>query len=319
MADVKWIKIVTNIFDNRKVVQIEHMPEGDGIIVIWLKLLCLAGEINDGGQVYLTNEIPYTDQLLANAFRRPLNLIQLALATFEQFGMIEVIDDIIQVSNWEKYQNVDAMEKIREQNRERQKRFYDRRKQEAIEQKNNSDVSLTLGLTQPNATDKEKEEDKEYIVPKGTPVQEANFEVDDDPELEQMLSDVKKAAFRSILTKQQQGRFIKFWEMYPKKVGKQNAEKAWRKINPSEEETNNILLGLKRSIEKDSRFREQQFTPMPASWLNAGGWEDEFQDELPDHIEYKAKPTHPAKEGSFDAEEFLQSAIRRTLEKHENK
>lgn len=39
MADVKWIKIATDIFDNRKIKQIEAMPKGEAIIVIWIKLI----------------------------------------------------------------------------------------------------------------------------------------------------------------------------------------------------------------------------------------------------------------------------------------
>ena len=60
MADVKWIKIATDIFDNRKIKQIEAMPKGEAIIVIWIKLICLAGAINDGGRIYFTDDIPYT-------------------------------------------------------------------------------------------------------------------------------------------------------------------------------------------------------------------------------------------------------------------
>ena len=88
MADVKWIKLSTEIFDNRKIRQIECLPDGDGIIVVWVKLLCLAGNINDNGMVYFTKDIPYTDQMLAMQFNRPLPLIQLAMATFQKFGMI---------------------------------------------------------------------------------------------------------------------------------------------------------------------------------------------------------------------------------------
>ena len=57
MAEVKWIKLSSNIFDNTKIKQIEVLPDGDTIIVIWVKLLCLAGNINDNGFVYLTKEI----------------------------------------------------------------------------------------------------------------------------------------------------------------------------------------------------------------------------------------------------------------------
>lgn len=117
MADVKWIKLATNIFDNRKIRQIECLPDGDAIIVVWVKLLCLAGSINDSGFVYFTKEIPYTDQMLAAQFNRPLTTVQLAMNTFQQFGMIEIIDDMLHISNWEKYQSVDRLAEIREYNR----------------------------------------------------------------------------------------------------------------------------------------------------------------------------------------------------------
>lgn len=117
MAEVKWIKLATNIFDNRKIRQIECLPDGDAIIVVWMKLMCLAGNINDSGFVYFTKEIPYTDQMLATQFNRPMATVQLALKTFEQFEMIEVIDNMLHISNWEKYQSVDRLSEIREYNR----------------------------------------------------------------------------------------------------------------------------------------------------------------------------------------------------------
>ena len=118
MADVKWIKVSTNMFDSsRKIKQIEMMPEGDTILVIWLKLLLLAGNINDGGQIYLTPEIPYTEEMLANELRRPLNTVRMALNLFVKFGMIEIVDDILKLSSWEKYQSIDKLAEIREKNR----------------------------------------------------------------------------------------------------------------------------------------------------------------------------------------------------------
>lgn len=154
MADVKWIKLATNIFDNRKIRQIESLPDGDAIIVIWMKLLCLAGNINDSGYVYFTKELPYTDQMLSTQFNRPIATIQLAIKTFEQFGMVEVIDNILHISNWEKYQNVEGMEKIREQNRARVAKH--RQKQKLLE----SNVTSNVTVTQCNATDKEDKDKK---------------------------------------------------------------------------------------------------------------------------------------------------------------
>lgn len=128
MAQVKWIKLVTDVFDNRKIKMIELMPDGDTIIVIWFKLLCLAGTINDDGALYITKEIAFNEKTLAGYLNRPVMVVELALKTFQDFGMIEIVDDFIYLPNWEKYQNVEGMEKIRIQNAERAKKYRERRK-----------------------------------------------------------------------------------------------------------------------------------------------------------------------------------------------
>lgn len=122
MADVKWIKIAVDMFDNRKIKQIGSMPEGDSLLLMWVQLLCLAGNVNDGGFIYLTKEIPYTDEMLATQFNKPISTVRLALKTFEQFGMIEIINNMIFLSSWEKYQSTDRLATIREKDRERKQR-----------------------------------------------------------------------------------------------------------------------------------------------------------------------------------------------------
>lgn len=151
MGEVRWIKLATDIFDNRKIKQIEKMPEGDALIVVWLKLLILAGNTNDGGLVYFTRDIPYTEQLLSNEFNRPLPIVQLALGTFQRFGMIDIVDDVIHISNWEKYQNIEGMDKLREQTRKRVASY--RERQRALV----GNVTGNVTVTQGNATDKEEE------------------------------------------------------------------------------------------------------------------------------------------------------------------
>ena len=157
MADVKWIKIVTNIFDNRKVKQIETMPEGDTILVIWFKLICLAGSLNDNGLIYLTPEIPYTEDMLAAQFGRPISVVRLALRTFESFGMIEVVDNFLSLPSWEKYQSAEKLAHIRSKNAERQARFRERKKAEMLEK----GVTPALSVTPSNAIDIEEDIDIE--------------------------------------------------------------------------------------------------------------------------------------------------------------
>nr|DAO52381.1 MAG TPA: replisome organizer [Caudoviricetes sp.] len=110
------------MFDNRKIKQIGSMPEGDSLLLMWVQLLCLAGNVNDGGFIYLTKEIPYTDEMLATQFNKPISTVRLALKTFEQFGMIEIINNMIFLSSWEKYQSIDRLTAIREKDRERKRR-----------------------------------------------------------------------------------------------------------------------------------------------------------------------------------------------------
>ena len=110
MADVKWIKIVTDVFDDDKVLLIESLPDADSIIVIWFKLLCLAGKQNNSGVFMMNGRIAYTEGMFSTIFRRKESTVRLALETFERFGMIEVIDGVVTIPNWGKHQSLEAME-----------------------------------------------------------------------------------------------------------------------------------------------------------------------------------------------------------------
>ena len=130
MSDVRWIKITTDIFDDEKIQLIESMPEGDTLIVIWFKLLVLAGKQNYSGVLALGDKVFYTEEMLTTVFRRKATTVKLALKTFEQFSMIAFVDGAVTIPNWEKHQNIDGLEKIRQQTRERVTRF--RQKQKAV-------------------------------------------------------------------------------------------------------------------------------------------------------------------------------------------
>lgn len=158
--EIKWIKISTDIFSNRKIKMISHMQDGDAIIVIWLRLLVLAGELNDGGAVYLTESKPYTEELLAVQMEKPRELIALALRTFEAYGMIEMEDGFIYITNWEKYQNIEGMERIREQNRLRKQK--QRSKEKDVTELSHV-TSRDSHATDKNRKDK-KREDKNSLL-----------------------------------------------------------------------------------------------------------------------------------------------------------
>lgn len=132
MGDVKWIKITTDIFDDEKILLIESLPEADSIITIWFKLLCMAGKMNNSGVFMMNDKMAYTDEMLAVIFRRKKATVALALKTFEEFGMIKVIDSVITIPNWGKHQSLERLENRRKYQREYQ-RDYRKKQKELIE------------------------------------------------------------------------------------------------------------------------------------------------------------------------------------------
>lgn len=154
MSEIKWIKITTDIFDDEKICLIDALPDPDAILVIWFKILTLAGKHNSNGLLMMTDKVHYTDEMLATIFRRPLNTVRMAIGVFEQFGMIEIIDGIISLPNWEKHQNVDGMEKIKEQTRNRVAKYRKKQKNLAL-----GNVTGNVTVTDGNALDKELDKD----------------------------------------------------------------------------------------------------------------------------------------------------------------
>lgn len=125
MNDVKWIKITTDMFDNRKIKHLRKLPDGDRIVLIWVMLLTLAGRCNSGGMIFLTENIPYTPKMLADELDFEENTVTLALEALERFDMIRR-DGFIMVSGWDEYQSSDKLDKIRENARLRKQRQRER-------------------------------------------------------------------------------------------------------------------------------------------------------------------------------------------------
>lgn len=218
---VQWIRIATNVFDNKKIRQIETLPEGDTIIVIWFKLLVLAGNVNSDGFIYFTKEIPYTEQMLAAYFNRPLATVQLALNIFEAYGMIELIDNVFYISNWQEYQNVDGLEKIREQTKKRVAKWRENQKAELLESNVTCNVTSNADVTQGNAIEKEieLELDKDIEIDKKNKNKNKKF-------IKPSLQEIKNYIETNNFSVDAQY-FLDYYESNGWKVGK-NSMKDWK-------------------------------------------------------------------------------------------
>ncbi|WP_160686225.1 phage replisome organizer N-terminal domain-containing protein [Clostridium sp. C2-6-12] len=140
MADIKWIKLATCMPDDEKMKLIDAMPERDTVHYLWIRLLIQAAKTNADGEIFLSEDMPYTDKMLAVIFSRPLADIKLALKTLSRLGMIEIASDkVIKIVNWDKYQNIEGMERVREQNRRRAENHREKKKEEKKAAKSNNE------------------------------------------------------------------------------------------------------------------------------------------------------------------------------------
>lgn len=161
MNNVQWIKLKTDMFSDEKIRLIEQMENGDSILIIWLKMLTHAGKINDDGMIYLNPGTPFSLDMLSVIYGRDKSLIQSALEVLKNFGMIDVSRDSgVCISNWEKHQNVEQLEIIREKNRERVRKHRERKRLK------DGNVTETLHVTLRNAVEKNRKEKNKTHVQK---------------------------------------------------------------------------------------------------------------------------------------------------------
>jgi predicted phage replisome organizer len=271
MDDVKWIRLVVNIFDSRKIKQIEKMPEGDTIIVIWLKLLCLAGTCNKNGMLFLTDEIAYTEDSLATEFNMDsrLNILRIALRVFEQFKMIETVDNVFYICNWEKYQNIEGLDRIREQTRLRVAKCRDNKKQ--LLQCN---VTCNDTVTQSNETEKEIESDKDI----------ENISLNNIVQSDKN-SNPKKADIDAF--------FEQVWKVYPNKKGKAQVSDAKKKVlyQIGYEHLERAITRYQSELKKET-WRQMQ---NGSTFFNSG-----YVDYLDNNFIPNDKPVIASKQNSFN-------------------
>lgn len=99
------------------------------------------------------------------------------------------------------------------------------------------------------------------------------------------------------LNELQEKQFDKFWQAYPKKVSKKEAQKSWNKINPSLELFEKILKALE-IVKQTGQWNTDngKFIPYPATWLNQERWTDEINmmqdNKMAIKEEQKTKPVY---------------------------
>ncbi len=256
MADVKWIKITTDMFDNRKIKHLRRLPDGNNIVLIWVMLLTMAGRCNANGMIFLTENIPYTPKMLADELDFEENTVQLALNALERLNMVVTDKGFFTIAGWEEYQNIEGMEKIRESKRLSQARW--RAKQKALAEA--PTVDSTVDSTE---------------IESGNAEEDIEKEIDLERDKKKSASQPSKADVEAF--------FESIWELYPVKKGKAQVSETKRKalykigFDAMERAINRYLTELK----KDASWRK----PQNGSTFFNSGYVDYLDDNfVPDAI-----------------------------------
>ena len=225
MAEVKWIQLSIDMFNNRKIKYLRSLPEGNNIILIWVALLTIAGRCNAGGMIFLTENVPYSPEMLASELGFEKNTVLLALEALKRLGMIQDYNDALLITGWEEHQNIDGLARIKEQNRIRKQR---QREREAV--KIECHVTGHDNVTSCHATDKE-----------------IDIEIDKDINKKDIVQDARDL-------------FEDLWKLYPSKKGKGQVSDTKKKelLKIGKEELERAIDRYQADLKKDANWRKTQ-------------------------------------------------------------
>ena len=147
---MQWIKVFTDIFSNPKMQLLLKERDGDTYFRVWIQLLTLVGTSELDGKIMLSETTPMSVESLATITHKSYKKIQNILNKLIHYEMIICEDNIYKIKNWDKYQSADKYLKTLEQNRERQRRFREKNKED-------DNVNVMLGNdTEDNKINKKK-------------------------------------------------------------------------------------------------------------------------------------------------------------------
>lgn len=262
MADVKWIKITVDMFDNRKIKHLRKLPDGNNLVLIWVMLLTIAGRCNANGMIFLTENFPYSTKMLADELDFEENTIKLALNVFEMLGMVKLDGDYMSITGWDEYQNTDKLSEIREYNRLAKQKERARKKQITLVNDNVNDKSMTSQPCQDTDIDIDKDIDIDiYINNKGD---------------SEKPDHVSESTFKD--------EFDHLWKLYPNKKGsKKKAFESYKRARKKGTTFEAVEKGINDYVLYiQINNIDIQYVKHGSTFFNQNSWEAQW---LPDNVE----------------------------------
>lgn len=117
MAQVQWLKLYIDIFDNEKIKKLLRNRDGDTYFRIWIQILTIAGECNRDGGLYIRDNTPFKIKDFTNIIGKSSKTFTKILQKFIDLGMLIYKNDTYFVKNWSKYQSAEKLKKIGKSNK----------------------------------------------------------------------------------------------------------------------------------------------------------------------------------------------------------
>ena len=231
-----WLKLKRDFFKRHDIKIIEAMQNGKDYILFYLKLLCES--VDHEGNLRFSSEIPYDENMLSVITNTNIDVVRSAIKVFSQLGMMELLDDGTYYMN-----EVNKMmgSAIDNDNANRQRRFRERQKELALQERYDS-------------------------VTKNNESKSKSIELDKEIDNKKEISKEKKYGFDT------------FWSAYPKKVGKEKCLN-WFLIHRPNDELLQKMLKTIEAYKNTKQWSNPQYIPHPYTWLNQGRWDDEIEQE----------------------------------------
>jgi phosphopantetheinyl transferase (holo-ACP synthase) len=159
--NVSWFKVNANFDKDDRVAFVERNRNGGVAIYHYIKLNCIAARCNQDGGIFITEKIPHTAKTLAKQWGCKEITVKNSLELLISAGLLEVIENVLYISDWYITQSTDKLEEIRKNSRLRQQRYRDNQRLAKEQMLQNRNVTVTQRNAVEEDKDKEKEKEKE--------------------------------------------------------------------------------------------------------------------------------------------------------------
>lgn len=152
---VFWFKLNVSFDKDDRVLLLEKQRNGKLAVYIYFKLYFIAARCNQMGGIFIAENRPHTAKTLAKQWDFKVSQVENSLNLLLDAGLLEVIENVFFISDWDETQSIDKLEEIRKNARLRKQKSRERQRARK------ADMSRDSHVTSQNRIDIEIDKEKD--------------------------------------------------------------------------------------------------------------------------------------------------------------